>query len=213
MLFLSLLLSLLGKLISRKPLCHNELQTRHPSEKCLNPSKKCLFPSEKCLGINEDPLHCCPLTDTMEGFLCMLGYPLFPSFSPSIPNVPSWVGNGELANTNALRAFSPIPQVSHILLIIIKWLSLSLLISFECRYYTQHARIIILSSKILGNWGEFPFPLVPQRYAGNSLSQSFGEVWECGHHSWGEEKPLPIRQSPSMSNLTKGLLRFLCGAG
>ena len=49
MLFLSLLLSLLGKLISRKPLWHNELQTHHPSEKCLNPSKKCLFPSEKCL--------------------------------------------------------------------------------------------------------------------------------------------------------------------
>ena len=57
MLFLSLLLSLLGKLISRKPLWHNELQTHHPSEKCLNPSKKCLFPSEKCLAdesIQED---------------------------------------------------------------------------------------------------------------------------------------------------------------
>ena len=57
MLFLSLLLSLLGKLISRKSLWHNELQTRHPSEKCLNPSKKCLFPSKKCLAdksIQED---------------------------------------------------------------------------------------------------------------------------------------------------------------
>ena len=55
--FNSLLLSLLGKLIFRNPLWHNELQTRHPSEKCLNPSKKCLFPSEKCLAdesIQED---------------------------------------------------------------------------------------------------------------------------------------------------------------
>ena len=122
--------------------------------------------------------------------------PFFPSLSPSIPNVSCWVGKGELANTNALRAFSPLPQVSHILLIIIKWLSLSLLISFECRYYTQHTRIIILSSKILGNWGEFPFPLVPQRYAGNSLSQSFGEVWECGHHSWEKESLYRYDKAP-----------------
>jgi len=69
-------------------------------------------------------------------------------------------------------------------------------ISLVRKYYQQHTRIIILLSKNMGNWGEFLFSLVPQRYAGNSLSQSFGEVWEYGHHFWGEESLYRYDKAP-----------------
>ena len=49
MLFNSLLLSLLGKGIPRKPLVLATSRAGHPSEKYLNPSEKYFFPSEKYL--------------------------------------------------------------------------------------------------------------------------------------------------------------------